>query len=179
DCDPATSSCAVAGDSITDAVVGPPIPLSSGGVPICVLTTLRETPTGSYDCGTGCSELRLPLLARTFLDPEVGSPCPTCVGDATPNDGVKGGTCDGGTTAGQPCDVGGVSDRFGAGGATSRDCLPTGDSVGELELDLNPITTGTTSVTATVDCRAQDFPDAKCYCPNQVAQNPCFDGTCG
>jgi hypothetical protein len=181
-CDPGTGSCAIAGDALPDTTVGPPVPLSAGGVPICVLSTFRETPTGSYDCGTGCSELTLPLLVRTFLDPEVASPCPTCVGDLTPNDGVKSGTCNGGSTPGASCDVGGITDRFAATGvdaaSTSNDCLPTGSSVGELAIDLSPLTTGTTSLTASFDCRSPDFPETKCHCANQVQPNSCFDGIC-
>ena len=89
----------------------------------------------------------------------------------TPNDGVKAGTCGGGTTPGslrRRRHRRSFRARRSDGSATSGWCLPTGSSVGELALDLNPVTTGTTSVTASVECRAPPTPDNKC-CPDQVA----------
>src|SRR5205085_901593 len=78
------------------------------------------------------------LLSKVFLVQDADHPCPPCVGDTTPNDGVKDGTCNGGKTPGVPCDVGGISDLFDAAGPdfghTSNDCLPTGSSVGELNI---------------------------------------------
>jgi hypothetical protein len=149
---------------------------------MCVLNAFRDAPTGSVDCATGCSAMSLPLLARVFLVEEAGRPCPTCDGDPTPNDGVKGGTCDGGATPGAACDVGGITAPFETtgpeNGHTSNDCLPTGSSVGELALDLNPITTGATALTASVACLSGAFPGTQCHCPNQVQPNACLDGTC-
>jgi hypothetical protein len=176
--------CTIDGSNLVGMAVGSPLPLSSGGVSVCVVNSFREAVTGTYNCGTGCSESSVKLLSNVFLVQEAAMPCPPCVGDDTPNDGVKNGTCNGGTTPGAACDVGGISDLFeNAGGAppdagrTSNDCLPTGSPVGHLGIDLNPLTTGTLSVNANVNCLSGAFPPGSCYCPNQVQPNACLSNT--
>lgn len=164
----------------------PPLPLSAGGVSSCVVNELREETVGTYDCGTGCTEAKLKLLSLVYLTIDQDEPCPPCVGDPIANDGVKDGLCDGGATPGAACDVGGTSERFqDSGGAppdagrTSNDCLPSGNSVGELAIDLNPLTTGAVSVRASVDCVSSFFADGSCFCPGQVQANACVpDGVC-
>lgn len=175
------NSCNVDGSNLVNQPFGSPLPLSAGGVSTCVLNSFREAVTGTYDCGTGCSESSAKLLSKVFLVQDASQPCPPCIGDATPNDGVKGGTCSGGKTPGAACDVGGISDLFDAAcpecGHTSNDCLPTGSSVGELNIDLNPLTTGTISVNANVNCLSGAFPAGSCYCPQQVQPNSCLSST--
>src|SRR5262249_35810707 len=124
------------------------------------------------------------LAARVFLVVDQSRPCPPCVGDAVANDGVKGGTCVGGTTPGGVCDAGGVTDRFEVSGQddgkTSLDCLPTGSSGGEPMMDLNPIRTGMSTLTAGIDCLSPAFPPGACHCQGQVQANACVpDGVCG
>ncbi len=185
DC-PDLVNCTVDGSDLVGTTFGSPLPLSSGGVSSCVINSFREPITGTYNCETGCGETSVKLLSKVFLVINQEKPCPPCVGDITPNDGVKDGTCDGGTTPGAPCDVGGVSDLFeNAGGAppnagsTSNDCLPTGSPVGNLNIDLNPLSTGTVSVDANVACLNSTFGNT-CYCPGQVQPNSCINpsGVC-
>jgi len=183
---PDLTNCTVDGTALVGTVFGAPLPLSSGGVSSCVINTFREAITGTYNCETGCGETTVKLTSKVFLVTDQSKPCPPCVGDPTPNDGVKGGTCDGGTTPGAACDVGGISDLFqNAGGAppdagrTSNDCQPTGSPVGQLAIDLNPLTTGTVSRTANVNCLSGAFPAGSCFCPSQVQPNSCVpDGVC-
>ncbi len=173
--------CTVDGTSLVGEPFGSPLPLSAGGISTCVLNTFREAVTGTYNCDSGCSESSAKLLSRVFLVQEASKPCPPCVGDPTPNDGVKGGTCDGGTTPGAACDVGGISDLFDAAGQdfgkTSNDCIPTGSSVGELNIDLNPLSTGTVSIDTNVNCLSGAFPPGSCFCPGQVQPNACLSST--
>jgi hypothetical protein len=185
DC-PGLATCTVDGSALVGTQFGSPLPLSAGGVSSCVTNEFREAITGTYDCATGCAESSVKLISRVFLVLDQDKPCPPCVGDPTPNDGVKGGSCDGGKTPGAACDVGGISDLFqNAGGAppdagmTSNDCQPSGSSVGELNIDLNPLTTGTATVDANVDCLSAAFPAGSCYCTGQVQPNACVpDGVC-
>jgi hypothetical protein len=175
--------CVVDGSALTGTTFGSPLPLSAGGVSTCIVNTFREAVTGTYNCESGCSTGATKLVSKVFLVQEASMPCPPCVGDATPNDGVKGGTCSGGKTPGAACDVGGISDLFDAAGPefghTSNDCLPTGSSVGELNIDLDPLTTGTVSVDSNVNCLSGAFPAGSCFCPGQVQPNACFpDGVC-
>lgn len=185
DC-PDGTNCTVDGTALVGTTFGSPLPLSSGGVSSCVINVFREPITGTYNCESGCAESSVKLTSRVFLVVNQDKPCPPCVGDPTPNDGVKGGTCDGGTTPGAACDVGGISDLFqNAGGAppdagsTSNDCLPTGSPVGNLAIDLNPLTTGTVSADASVNCLNSSF-GATCYCPGQIQPNSCINpnGVC-
>jgi hypothetical protein len=169
--------CQVDGSALVGTQFGAPLPLSSGGVPVCVLNFFREAISGTYTCTEGCGETQVLLESRVFSVTDIAQPCPICVGDDTPNDGVKNGTCEGRTTTpGAPCDVGAIDKQFGS---TSIDCLPTGSSVGELEINLSPTTTGTVSVDASVDCLDTDFPGS-CYCPRQARPNQCDPpGVCG
>ncbi|MCC6849408.1 MAG: hypothetical protein IT294_12985 [Deltaproteobacteria bacterium] len=179
-------TCTVDGSALVGTTFGSPLPLSSGGVSSCVINQFREGITGTYNCESGCAESSVKLLSKVYLVVDQNKPCPPCVGDPTPNDGVKGGTCDGGKTPGAACDVGGISDLFqNAGGAppdagsTSNDCEPNGSPVGNLNIDLNPLTTGTVSVDANVGCLNSTF-GATCYCPGQVQPNSCINpnGVC-
>ena len=183
-CTPGVPTCDLAGDPLVDAPAGPPLSLSAGGVSVCVLTTFAAAPTGTVDCATGCSSARVKLATRVFLVSDAEHPCPPCIGDAVANDGVKGGTCLGGLTPGAACDVGGVTGDFDAAGPdfgkTSLDCLPAGASVGEPDVDLNPLQTGTSTLTASIDCLSGAFPPGSCHCPGQVQPNACIpDGVCG
>lgn len=180
------NDCTVDGTALVGQTFGSPLPLSSGGVSSCVINSFREAITGTYNCETGCSDSSVKLLSKVFLVVDQNKPCPPCVGDPVPNDGIKGGTCDGGKAPGAACDVGGISDLFqNAGGAppdagsTSNDCLPTGSPVGNLNIDLNPLSTGTVSATANVNCLNGAF-GATCYCPGQVQPNSCINpnGVC-
>lgn len=166
--------CDVDGSALVGLPFGAPLPLSSGGVPVCVLNTFRAAITGTYECATGCGESVVNLTSSVFLVQDIAQPCPICVGDATPNDGQKGGTCTGGKAPGAPCDVGGVSEQFGS---TSNDCLPTGSSVGDLAIDLSPLTTGTVTVTAATACVSIGS-IGQCFCPGQNRPNACDDGIC-
>jgi hypothetical protein len=175
--------CTVDGSNLVNQPFGGPLPLSAGGVSTCVLNTFREAVTGTYNCDSGCSTSSVKIVSKVFLVQEASKPCPPCVGDPTPNDGDKGGTCDGGTTPGAACDVQGISDLFNSAGqdfgATSNDCLPTGSSVGELNIDLDPLTTDTISIDSNVNCLSSAFPAGSCFCPGQVQPNSCIpNGVC-
>lgn len=186
DCPGGGPDCTVDGSALVGTKFGSPLPLSAGGVSSCVVNEFREAITGTYDCETGCGSSDVRILSSVYLVIDQNKPCPPCVGDPTPNDGDKGGTCDGGATPGAACDVGGISDLFqNAGGAppdagrTSNDCIPSGSPVGRLNIDLNPLTTDTVSQTASVNCLSAAFPPGSCFCPGQVQPNACIpDGVC-
>src|SRR3990172_2470266 len=129
DCD--DGECSVDGTALVGTTFGSPLPLSSGGVPVCVTNTFRAPVTGTYNCELGCGESDVKLTSSVFLVSLIEKPCPLCVGDPTPNDGQKGGRCDSGPAQNAPCDVGGISPTFGA---TSNDCPPSGSPVSNLEI---------------------------------------------
>ncbi len=168
--------CTIDGSNLVGRGFGAPLPLSAGGVSACVTTSFRDAVTGIYRSGTGCAEASVRLSSRVFLAEDADAPCPPCVGDPTPNDGARNGTCRGGTTPGTACDVGGISPDFGM---LSNDCLPAGSSVGDLDIDVSPLTTGTITVDASIDCLSGAFPPSSCFCRGQVQPNACEpDGVC-
>jgi hypothetical protein len=153
---------------LKDQLFGSPLPLSSNNVAVCVRNVFREDITGTYNKATGCASASVKLtsfVSQTnpqFYNSPDDQPCPVCDGDVTPNDGIKDGTCVGKTTTpGAPCDVGGISPNFGS---TSGDCLPSAGSIGELEINLDPLTTGAISHVADVDCTGTNQPPGSCYC---------------
>jgi hypothetical protein len=171
------ASC-TAGGGAAGAIFGAPVPLSTGGVPACVVSRLRAPLTGKVEPATGCGELRLALMSTVYTGRDVAQPCPRCVGDGTANDGRKDGRCDAGPNAGRACDANAASALFGM---TSNDCLPPSASiVGTLAIDLAPLTTGSARLTADRQCAFHRPGLADhCVCAGQRQPNDCAAGTCG
>jgi hypothetical protein len=115
---------------------GPPLPLNASNTPVCAVNTVSAELVAVVpaDIGTGSSKTEVANNSKVFLGISQSQPCPTCVGDATPNDGVKGGTCNGGDNNGSPCDANGINVTFGN---TSYDCQPSpGQNVSGAGLSL-------------------------------------------
>ena len=176
DCSAGGPRCKAMGGARGD-LFGAPIPLSSGGVPACIVNRLRTAVGGSVDPKSGCGDLQIYLTSAVFLGEEVGRPCPVCLADATPNDGKRDGHCKGGSADGAPCDAQGVSVALGT---TSNDCQPTpGKAAGELAIDLAPLTTGDAALEASLSCKMGGGKDAaRCACAAQVEANACLGGRC-
>ena len=142
---------------------GAPLPLSSGGVPVCVLNrhtsdiqeTLIDVGTGQQQ-GTVVNSALVHLGENTQLEP-----CPTCQNDPIPKDGIRGGTCTRGLRIGQACDIGAIHPDFGP---TSHDCPPnsvTNVSGSGLFLRL-PYKSVSSSIPYTLPC--DQPPGALCPC---------------
>src|SRR6185436_17575218 len=84
DCSAGGDRCKAGGGGRGD-VFGSPIPLSSGGVPACIVNRLRTAVTGTVQPTAGCGELALYLTSTVFLANDVAHPCPICRDDPTPN----------------------------------------------------------------------------------------------
>jgi len=140
---------------------GPPLPQSSGGVPICITNQIDGAITGTVNVESGEMETTVNLTARAHSGIFLELPCPVC----------EEGVCSGGSRFGQACTVGGRSTLFGN---LSLDCPPnSGGVIGRLPISLSSatgITTRTLSA-ANPDCRAIGFSTAKCFC------STCDDGT--
>jgi hypothetical protein len=169
--------CAALGGTRGD-FFGAPIPLSAGGFPACLVNRLRTGVGGSVDPKTGCGDLQIYLTSTVFTGEQLDRPCPICAADPTPNDGKREGHCEGGEAAGKPCDAQGVSPIFGD---TSTDCAPSaGKNVGELAVDLAPLTTGEAALDASLTCKIRGSADAAhCFCPAQVESSACLGAGCG
>lgn len=142
---------------------GPGLAISSGGTPVCVLNQLREDYSGTMDMRTGDYSDRIKLASLVYLGISQFSPCPTCDGDVTAGDGVRDGTCNGGSQNGQTCDVNGIHHTFGS---TSFDCPPStvsNISGSGLQISLN-LESGQQQLAATLPC---DSPSGA-LCPCRV-----------
>lgn len=149
---PCTSNADCATGVACVNVFGPPLPLSSGGTPVCVLTYFDGDLSGTADSATGEAVTTANLRSRVFLGINLAQPCPRCgtlgqqpeVGDTF--------TCEGGQFPNAACTVEGVSPDFGG---TSTDCPPdlSGSISGSgLAIRFREVTTGTTSRTAQLSC---------------------------
>ena len=152
------------------------LPLAAGGVATCVGNQVSGTITGTADVTTGGAASHVQLISRVSTGPNP-NPCPKCVGDTTPNDGNRGGTCDVGPNAGLSCDVNGSSINL-FWGSTSLDCPPNSASViAALPINLtNSTGTETRTVSAAnPSCTAPGFGTLKCLCStcNDLAAEPC------
>lgn len=160
----ATSAC--------ECFFGAPFPLNSGGTPACVVNRFSQNISGTADVDAGSGEISASLRSRVYLGATQTTPCPVCNGDPVPDDGTRGGLCQGGETSGLSCDAMGYSPtspaQFGAsgGGYYSLDCLPSnGSNVSGngLRIVLNQ-TTGAASLSANVDCDGAGAGTDLCPC---------------
>jgi hypothetical protein len=140
---------------------GVSLPLSSGGVPVCITNEVQGAITGTANIETADSAATINLISRVYLGVTDDHPCPNCVN----------GLC---TGSGTPCTVNGESALFGP---LSFDCPPSG-IIGTLPITLKP-TTGTQSITlsaANPTCTAGGWTTFKCFCDTcDVAGNvPCM-----
>ena len=179
-CDPEAPSCG--GGETCTCLLGPPLPISAGAVPVCVVSRLTGAVTGTAnvsDSGPHAGEgsVRLQLSSSVFNGEAVEQPCPVCLNDPTARDGMKGGTCKDGARNGMPCDVGGTSDFFGP---LSIDCPPAAaKSIGVLSIGFTPATTGTSQLATNRPCT--DQPGSSCFCDTCAtpAGEPCnTNGDC-
>ncbi|MGH7894521.1 MAG: hypothetical protein ACREQL_07625, partial [Candidatus Binatia bacterium] len=178
-------TCGTGGEDVTcsggalgtcEYYFGTLLPLSAGGVATCVQNQFNGTFSGTANIETGGSTSSPSLTSRVYGGATNPNPCPRCLGDGPPNDGVRGGTCSGGTDAGAACDVNGTSPT-GPFGRTSLDCRPSTSVLAALPIDLTN-TTGTASKTLTAanpNCRAVGHTASKCQCDtcNHLAATPC------
>jgi hypothetical protein len=150
---------------------GPPMPLSSGNIPVCVLNTLSGQPGGLANVDQGSGTIELHLAEKIFLGASLLQPCPLCVNDTTPADGQRNGVCVGGLNHEQSCDAQAYNSTFPppTGALLSLDCFPhpdaniSGDGL-LLSIDL---TTGSSQLAAGLPC-GEDGPLAEFQCPCRV-----------
>ncbi len=173
-CDPEAPICS--GGETCECFYGPPLPLSSGAVPVCVVNrfdgpfsgTVNVAVAGTH-AGEGASTVHLKSSVYNGLG--ATEPCPKCEGDVTARDGLAQGTCNGGARDGMPCDTAGLNVYFGP---TSIDCPPAAASnIGDLTIAFKPATTGTSMLGTDRPCTATG--GVPCFCSTcpTLAGEPC------
>ncbi|HET9062669.1 MAG TPA: hypothetical protein VFO62_05220, partial [Candidatus Binatia bacterium] len=153
---PHQADAASCGGEICTCYFGPPVPLSAGNVPTCLVNAVEGDIGGTVNVDAGSGTIEIPLLEKVFLGISLRQPCPFCENDTIPADGRRDGTCNGGLQDGQSCDAQSANTSFPApGGARhSLDCFPDpGVSITPTGLSVPMVLdTGTTSLAATVPC---------------------------
>lgn len=165
---------------------GPPMPLSSGNTPVCVLNTLSAQPGGTVNVDQGSGIIEMHLAEKVFVGLSLLQPCPLCVGDTKPADGKRDGVCVGGLNDTQSCDAQAYNSTFPppTGALLSLDCFPDPDaniSGKGLPLSIN-LATERTELAAEVPC-GSDGELAALKCPCRVCSGdpsiPCHvDSDC-
>lgn len=150
---------------------GAPLPISGGGVPICVTNQVNGSVSGtvSPELGEGASDIG--IIFTSFVGISETQPCPICTGATV----GSAGTCQGGDRDGQSCTTDGTTPFFGN---TSFDCPPSASAnIGSSTLPLN-LTTGTRELEPSATCVGAAASGDPCYCPSQLQPNQCQDGAC-
>jgi hypothetical protein len=166
-------SCAAGPGGNCAFYFGGPLPLSAGGVSVCVSNQMTSPITGTVDVEAGTTESSIHLLSRVYIGPTLDKPCPNCI----VHGGAGSGLCDSGPHQNEGCVVMGHNDEFGD---VSFDCPPVaGANVGNLPIPLD-YTTGVqtrTLTSANPTCRNPGFPNDKCFC-DTCAGGPTPNGPC-
>jgi hypothetical protein len=71
------------GGNICNCYLGPPLALSSGNTPACVVNKLAQEVTGTLNVDTGERAAQLRLRAVVYLGHNLVTPCPSCGGTCT------------------------------------------------------------------------------------------------
>jgi len=172
--------CSEPGDFCVKTRHGPPLPLSGGGVSVCLVHVFSEDVVGTTDVVTGESTVRLRENAIMHVGTQLNKPCPVCGGFCAGNrercesdgDCVATGSCitdlvcSDGPSQDRPCRAtppfGGPTAHFGT---TSVDCPPdptVNISGSGLDILQDPRTTGTTTLVPSFPCAAPEFAGNAC-----------------
>ena len=151
------------GGGMCHCMLGPPQAASASSVPLCIVHRLAsDFPAGSTP-EMGEYEVLAPL--RTIVHTGIShvQPCPICVGDATPNDGIRTGTCEDGDRDGMDCDENAEHPDYGP---VSYDCPP--DPLANISgagVRLAPwFSSGNLSLTAARPASAGVCTNGPCHC---------------
>ncbi len=163
-------------NTINGKFFGAPLPLSTGGVPVCVVNEYRDDIIlAKYDLSTSETEQTVLLTSKVHQGIKIDQPCPICKGSAVFG---AGGSCDGGpgyAGNGKACTVEGLT-QFGN---TSTKCLPDpANGIGNLTIDL-PLTTESGLLPGdTFSCiPPPQGSGGQCPCAQQKQRNDC-DSAC-
>ena len=156
---------------VENCFFGPPLAIPFplfGAVSICVINVIATDASGTGDPTTGAASVDIPLNSRVYRTGNLASPCPQCNCGTPPCSGSGATGCNAGPNAGGACSTTATTGNP-ATSNTSQDCPPDEgqDFEGALSVDLNPLTTGSVSVTSATLCPGNSGVGG-CFCPGQV-----------
>jgi hypothetical protein len=176
-----TSNANCSGGGTCEYYFGSALPLAAGGVTTCVINQFNGGISGTANIETGEAANTALLTSRVFLGAVLDQPCARCLGDGAINDGILGGTCDGGDRNGQPCDGNGTVANRPDFGTTSLDCPPSGfgSPVATLPIDLSNATDPVTKTLTATSPTCGDGSGERCLCDtcNNINAETCDDNT--
>jgi len=153
-------------------------PRGGYGLTACIAHQLEGQVAGTVAMETGELTLSSTITRRSYVGITLDRPCPRCIDDATLNDGIANGTCDGGVRNGMACDGNATAPSYPDFGVTSLDCPPgEGGLIAEITLPLASSTEQVVkSVTAASPNCGPAAPGEKCLCQtcNNINQEPCM-----
>lgn len=188
ECDDDTQ-CTTPGDRCIRPLHGAPLPLTAGGVQVCIHNLMAEDIVGTDDLATGAGSVRIRQISKTFAGGAAASPCPVCGGfceSSTATPIVPGGrfpcesdadcldpphvcvrepVCSYGQNKDKPCrpnpPFGGPTTLFGN---PSLDCpmSPAALDYGSPNVFFNPATTGDLSLPSSLRCTGPGFSGKVC-----------------
>lgn len=188
ECDDDTQ-CTTPGDRCIRPLHGPPLPLTAGGVQVCIHNLMAEDIIGTDDLATGAGSVRIRQVSKTVAGGSAASPCPVCGGfceasNATtiepgdrlpcesdadclspPHHCVLEPVCSFGQNKDAPCrpdaPFGGPTTLFGN---PSIDCPSAlaATVYGQPNVLFNPATTGNVSLPSTLPCLGVGFAGKVC-----------------
>lgn len=165
------TSDADCGSGTCEFYFGAPLPITGGGIPICVTNQVNGPVTGAVQPEVGSGTSNIAIIFTTFVGISEDTPCPVCSGATL----GAAGTCTGGPRDGQACTTDGITPFFGN---TSFDCPPEpAADIGASTLPLN-LTTGSRELAASSTCTGSVATGDPCYCPDQLQPNQCSDDVC-
>lgn len=178
-CTVATEVADCGGAGLCSFFAAPPTPISTGGVATCYTSVITGPVSGTVDVDTGALDPTVPFQASLYSGVDNDHPCPRCIGDPTPNDNVRGGSCDAGPRVGLACDANGAA-FFTDFGSTSFDCPPNpASSIADFFLgnvDFSTATQTRTVSASSPDCTAAGYTGKRCLCDscNNINGQGCF-----
>ena len=155
---------------------GTNLALAAGGVSTCSVNQINGPITGTANVESGESATTVFVTSRVYNGISIDAPCPLCVGDATMNDDVQGGTCSGGPRNGLACDANGTVPGRPDFGATSLDCPPLpGALFATLPINLSNATDPVVKTLSASNpiCSGQFGERCLCDSCNNGNQEPC------
>ncbi|MCC6765886.1 MAG: hypothetical protein IT293_14610 [Deltaproteobacteria bacterium] len=153
----------------------PPNPIAGAGVGACVVNEVNGSVSGTVNIESGALAASIGLSSKIYTAISTTQPCPKCVGDATPNDNVLAGTCNGGARNGLACDANATS-PIPDFGSTSFDCPPSAfDLMGTMPPTVVAATAGASRTLSTASPVCTGKPGAYCHCDtcNNGNAEPC------
>lgn len=178
-----TTNCPGAGNFCIQQFHGPPLPITAGGIPVCILNIFTEDVTGTRDVAAGDTAFRLRQNSFVQVTASPAQPCPVCGGfcqapaggnrhgcstnadcaDVPPSVCVTANVCSGGPNVDDACrpdpPFGGPTALFGN---PSVDCPPTINGAGVIDILFNPATTGCATLAPSVQCDNAGFSGKTC-----------------